>query len=89
MLLRIYISIISGVPLTPSVIYVFEYAVSTSNTLAINGITATEEIYYLKEKATRRSALQARTGVIVKYGPITVGNTRLRVSNDEYNRLAA
>jgi hypothetical protein len=68
---------------------VFDHAVTASNTLALNGITATQELHRLKEKATRRSALKTQTSVIAKYGPISVGDARLRVLNDEYNRQAA
>lgn len=88
-ILRIHISITSGVPLTPSVIHVFDHAVTASNTLALNGITATQELHRLKEKATRQSALKTQTSVIAKYGPISVGDTRLRVLNNEHNQQAA
>lgn len=76
-MLRMHTSITSGVPLTPSVMRVFDHAVKAGNTLALNGITATEEMHRLKKKASRRTVLQARTGVIAKYGPITVGDARL------------
>ncbi|KJZ70765.1 hypothetical protein HIM_09849 [Hirsutella minnesotensis 3608] len=87
--LRIASSITSGVPLTPSLARVFDKACKAGNTLAINGITSTAEMQRLKEKQLRRSALESRTQIIGKYGPLTVHDARIRASRDEFNRRAA
>ncbi|GKU08467.1 unnamed protein product [Fusarium langsethiae] len=86
--LRIAASIESGIPLTPSVLHVFNKMQKSSETLAINGITATEEMHRLKEKTIQRTNLQQET-LICKYGPIRVGDARIRAERDQYHRKEA
>jgi hypothetical protein len=54
--LRIKYLITSGTPLTPLVSHVNEKLHKAYTTLAVNGITATQEMRRLKEKNLRRSA---------------------------------
>ncbi|KAG7402744.1 hypothetical protein Forpe1208_v017043 [Fusarium oxysporum f. sp. rapae] len=86
--LRIESSISSGVPLTPSVLHVNEKVRKAHTTLALNGITATQEMRRLKEKSLRRSERDEGTIIIANYGPITVYDARLRVAKDQHNRRA-
>ncbi|KEY72792.1 hypothetical protein S7711_10316 [Stachybotrys chartarum IBT 7711] len=86
---RIESSVISKVPLTPSVTHVFTKAHKAGRALALNGILATREMRLIKRKALERTNRQAETGLIAKYGPITMGDARLRVARDEHNRRAA
>ncbi|KAI8401555.1 hypothetical protein FOFC_18424 [Fusarium oxysporum] len=86
--LRIECSISSGVPLTPSVLHVNEKVRKAHTTLALNGITATQEMRRLKEKSLRRSERDEGTIIIANYGPITVYDARLRVAKDQHNRRA-
>ncbi|KAH8653032.1 hypothetical protein BGZ61DRAFT_374219, partial [Ilyonectria robusta] len=85
--LRLHTSITSGMPLTPSVIRVFDHATNASNILMV--IEAIQQIHRLKESSVRWSTVQARTEIIAKYGPIRVEDIRLRVAKDDHNRLAA
>ncbi|KAJ6438592.1 3-hydroxybutyryl-CoA dehydrogenase [Purpureocillium lavendulum] len=87
--LRIQVSLVSEVPITPSVSHVQEKARKAAHTLALNGVTATAEMKALKDKQVRRSTLLEKTSVVGKYGPLSVHDARLRVAQDEYNRLAA
>ena len=87
--LRLEVSILSEVPLTPSVSHVHLKARKAANTLALNGITATDEMRRVKEKQLSRAALKEKTRVIGKYGPLSVYDARVRVARDEYNRLGA
>ncbi|KAM4060707.1 hypothetical protein HRG_001747 [Hirsutella rhossiliensis] len=87
--LRQEASVISSVPLTPSVTRVHKKACRAGNTLALNGITATAEMKLIKDKQLRRSALKEGTQTIGKYRPLTVDNARIRVAKDEYYRRAA
>ncbi|KAG6018391.1 hypothetical protein E4U40_000410, partial [Claviceps sp. LM458 group G5] len=66
---RIESSILSQVPLTPSVIRTFSKARKASHSLALNGITATREMRLIKEKALARTNRHARNAVIGKLGP--------------------
>ncbi|KAG7408077.1 hypothetical protein Forpi1262_v018048 [Fusarium oxysporum f. sp. raphani] len=86
--LRIECSVASGTPLTPSVSHINEKVRKAHSTLALNGITATQEMRLLKEKNLRRSARDQGTTIIANYGPITVYDARLRVAKDQHNRLA-
>ncbi|EGU73157.1 hypothetical protein FOXB_16332 [Fusarium oxysporum f. sp. conglutinans Fo5176] len=86
--LRIECSITSGTPLTPSVSHVNEKLRKAHTTLAVNGITATQEMRRLKEKNLRRSARDQGTTILANYGPITIYDARLRVAKDQHNRLA-
>jgi hypothetical protein len=86
---RVDSSIYSRVPLTPSVARVLSKAYKADHTLALNGITATKELRQLKEKALSRTQRLTNTTVIARYGPITAGDARLRVAQDQYNRRAA
>jgi hypothetical protein len=86
--LRIECSITSGTPLTPSVSHVNEKLQKAHTTLAVNGITATQEMRRLKEKNLRRSARDQGTTILANYGPITIYDARLRVAKDQHNRLA-
>ncbi|KAM4058298.1 hypothetical protein HRG_006688 [Hirsutella rhossiliensis] len=67
----------------------FDQARKAANTLALNGITATDEMRRVKEKQLSRAALKEKTRVIGKYGPLSVYDARVRVARDEYNRLGA
>ncbi|XP_044718012.1 DDE superfamily endonuclease domain-containing protein [Hirsutella rhossiliensis] len=87
--LRIDLSIASGTPITPSVAHVQGKVRKAAHTLALNGITATDEMRRLKENQLRRSKLAEGTSIVGKFGPLTVHDSRLRVAKDEYNRLAA
>ncbi|RYC79285.1 hypothetical protein BFJ63_vAg17832 [Fusarium oxysporum f. sp. narcissi] len=87
--LRIDCSIDSGLPLTPSVAHVNEKLRKAHTTLALNGITATNEMKRLKEKNLRRCIRKEGTSVIANYGPIRISDARLRVAKDEHNRRAA
>ncbi|EXU94963.1 hypothetical protein X797_011954 [Metarhizium robertsii] len=87
--LRLEVSILSHVPLTPSVTHVHEKARKAGHTLALTGVTATAEMKALKENQLQRSTLLDRTSVIGRYRPLTVGDARIRVAKDEYNRVAA
>ncbi|KFA79431.1 hypothetical protein S40288_10427 [Stachybotrys chartarum IBT 40288] len=82
-------SMISKVPLTPSVTHIFTKAHKARRALALNSILATREMQLIKRKALERTNRQAKTGLIAKYGPITMGDARLRVARDEYNCRAA
>lgn len=75
--------------MTPSVTRVFDLATNASNILSYNGIAASEEMHRLKAKAVRRTKLHTQTGIVAKYGPISVQDARLRVAKDDHNRLAA
>ncbi|KAG7000270.1 hypothetical protein FocnCong_v012429 [Fusarium oxysporum f. sp. conglutinans] len=86
--LRIECSITSGTPLTPSVSHVNEKLRKAHTTLAVTGITATQEMRRLKEKNLRRSAWDQGTTILANYGPITIYDARLRVAKDQHNRLA-
>ncbi|KAF4447314.1 hypothetical protein F53441_9138 [Fusarium austroafricanum] len=86
--LRIECSIASGTPLTPSVSHVNEKVRKAHTTLAVNGITATQEMRRLKEKNLKRSARDQGTTILANYGPITIYDARLRVAKDQHNRLA-
>ncbi|KAK2923399.1 hypothetical protein FoTM2_016923 [Fusarium oxysporum f. sp. vasinfectum] len=86
--LRVECSVASGTPLTPSVSHINEKVRKAHSTLALNGITATQEMRLLKEKNLRRSAQDQGTTIIANYGPITVYDARLRVAKDQHNRLA-
>jgi hypothetical protein len=86
--LRIECSITSGTPLTPSVSHVNEKLRKAHTTLAVNGITATQEMRRLKEKNLRRSARDQGTTILANYGPITIYDARFRVAKDQHNRLA-
>ncbi|KJZ70343.1 hypothetical protein HIM_10272 [Hirsutella minnesotensis 3608] len=87
--LRMEASMISYLPMTPTVSRVHEKACKAANTLAINGITAIAEMRRLEEKQLKRAARQERTQIVGKYGPLSVGDARLRVARDEYRRRAA
>ncbi|XP_044720077.1 DDE superfamily endonuclease domain-containing protein [Hirsutella rhossiliensis] len=87
--LRLATSVDSHMPLTPSVTYVYEKARKADKTLALNGITATAEMTKIKEKQAKRSSLQQQTTIVARYGPLSVGDARIRVARDEYNRQAA
>ncbi|KAI8685333.1 hypothetical protein NCS55_00204600 [Fusarium keratoplasticum] len=76
----------SGVALTPSVAHVNEKVRKASTTLAINGITATQEMRRLKEKNLSRRARDQGTSIVANYGPIRMSDARLRVAKDDYNR---
>ncbi|KAM4058333.1 DDE superfamily endonuclease [Hirsutella rhossiliensis] len=43
----------------------------------------------IKEKQAKRSSLQQQTTIVARYGPLSVGDARIRVARDEYNRQAA
>jgi hypothetical protein len=86
--LRIECSVASGTPLTPSVSHVNEKLRKAHTTLAINGITAAQEMRRLKEKNLKRSARDQGTVILANYGPITVYDARLRVAKDLHNRRA-
>jgi hypothetical protein len=86
--LRIECSISSGMPLTPSVLHVHNKVRKAHTTLALNGITATQEMHRLKEKSLRRQEREDGTLVIANYGPITVYDARLRVAKDQHHRRA-
>ncbi|GKU08895.1 unnamed protein product, partial [Fusarium langsethiae] len=66
--LRIECSISSGMPLTPSVLHVHNKVRKAHTTLALNGITATQEMHRLKEKSLRRQEREDGTLVIANYG---------------------
>ncbi|KAF4420000.1 hypothetical protein F53441_14406 [Fusarium austroafricanum] len=87
--LRIECSVASGTPVTPSVSHINEKLRKAHLSLALNGITATQEMRRLKEKNLRRSARDQGTTIIANYGPITVYDARLRVAKDVHNRLAS
>jgi hypothetical protein len=53
--LRIEVSVASGTPLTPTVAHVNEKLRKAHTNLALNGITATQEMRRLKEKSLKRS----------------------------------
>ena len=78
----------SGTPLTPSVSHVNEKLRKAHTTLAINGITAAQEMRRLKEKNLKRSARDQGTVILTNYGPITVYDARLRVAKGLHNRRA-
>ncbi|KFA80100.1 hypothetical protein S40288_10390, partial [Stachybotrys chartarum IBT 40288] len=82
-------SVISKVPLTPSITYIFTKAHKAGRALALNGILATRKIQLIKQKALEHTNHQAKTGLIAKYGPITMGDARLRIAQDEHNHQAA
>jgi hypothetical protein len=86
--LRIECSVASGTPLTPSVSHVNEKLRKAHTTLAINGITAAQEMRRLKEKNLKRSARDQGTVILTNYGPITVYDARLRVAKGLHNRRA-
>ncbi|KAI8401732.1 hypothetical protein FOFC_18601 [Fusarium oxysporum] len=86
--LRIECSVASGTPLTPSVSHVNEKLRKAHTTLAINGITAAQEMRCLKEKNLKRSARDQGTVILANYGPITVYDARLRVAKGLHNRRA-
>lgn len=86
--LRIKYLITSGTPLTPSVSHVNEKLQKAYTTLAVNGITATQEMRRLKEKNLRRSAQDQGTTILANYRLITIYDARLRVAKDQHNRLA-
>ncbi|KAI8401813.1 hypothetical protein FOFC_18682 [Fusarium oxysporum] len=86
--LRIECSVASGTPLTPSVSHVNEKLRKAHTTLAINSITAAQEMRRLKEKNLKRSARDQGTVILANYGPITVYDARLRVAKDLHNRRA-
>ncbi|KAJ6436476.1 pol-like protein [Purpureocillium lavendulum] len=87
--LRIQVSLLSEVPITPSVSHVHEKARKAAHTLALNGVTATAEMKVLKDKQVRRSALLEKASIVGKFGPLSINDARLRAAQDEYNRLAA
>ncbi|KAI8648854.1 hypothetical protein NCS56_01501400 [Fusarium sp. Ph1] len=76
----------SGAALTSSVAHVNEKARKASTTLAINGITATQEMRRLKEKNLSRRARDEGTSIVANYGPIRVCDARLHVAKDDHNR---
>ncbi|KAG6232621.1 hypothetical protein E4U26_004616 [Claviceps purpurea] len=82
-------SILSQVPLTPSVIRIFSKARKTGHSLALNGITATREMRLIEEKALARTNRHAQTAVIGKLGPLSTRDARLRVAKYQYSRRAA
>ncbi|CCE29712.1 uncharacterized protein CPUR_03559 [Claviceps purpurea 20.1] len=82
-------SILSKVPLTPSVIRIFSKARKTGHSLALNGITATREMRLIEEKALARTNRHAQTAVIGKLGPLSMRDARLRVAKYQYSRRAA
>ncbi|KAG6176903.1 hypothetical protein E4U10_000380, partial [Claviceps purpurea] len=82
-------SVLSQVPLTPSVYRTFSKARKAGYSLALNGITATREMRVVKDKALARTNRRTQNGIISKFGPISVGDARLRVAKDNYGRLAA
>jgi hypothetical protein len=86
--LRIEVSVASGTPLTPTVAHVNEKLRKAHTTLALNGITATQEMRRLKEKNLRRSNRDQGTTILANHGPITVYDARLRVAKDLHNRRA-
>ncbi|EGU83433.1 hypothetical protein FOXB_06055, partial [Fusarium oxysporum f. sp. conglutinans Fo5176] len=86
--LRIECSVASGTPLTPSVSHVNEKMREANTTLAINGITAAQEMRRLKEKNLKRSARDQGIVILANYGPITVYDAGLRVAKDLHNRRA-
>lgn len=86
--LRIAVSVASGTPLTPTVAHVNEKLRKVHTTLALNGITATQEMRRLKEKSLKRSNRDQGTTTLANYGPITVYDARLRVAKDLHNRRA-
>ncbi|KAH7471202.1 hypothetical protein FOMA001_g13664 [Fusarium oxysporum f. sp. matthiolae] len=86
--LRIEVSVASGTPLTPTVAHVNEKLRKAHTTLALNGITATQEMRRLKEKSLKRSNRGQGTTILANYGPITVYDARLRVAKDLHNRRA-
>ncbi|RKK62639.1 hypothetical protein BFJ69_g17000 [Fusarium oxysporum] len=86
--LRIEVSVASGTPLTPTVAHVNEKLRKAHTTLALNGITATQEMRRLKEKSLERSNRDQGTTILANYGPITVYDARLRVAKDLHNRRA-
>ncbi|KAM4067798.1 DDE superfamily endonuclease [Hirsutella rhossiliensis] len=75
-------------PLYDSEVSRLQGAESRQN-LALNGITATAEMTKIKEKQAKRSSLQQQTTIVARYGPLSVGDARIRVARDEYNRQAA
>ncbi|KAJ3456840.1 hypothetical protein MRS44_016863 [Fusarium solani] len=87
--MRLEVSITSNVAITPSVSHVYNKLQKAHVTLSLNGIAATRELQRFKDKALRRLTLSEGTSLIYKYGPIRVGDARLRVARDEYNRRAA
>ncbi|KAJ0132654.1 Calpain-type cysteine protease ADL1 [Fusarium oxysporum f. sp. albedinis] len=88
MALRIKYLITSGTPPTPSVSHINKKLQKAYITLAVNGITATQEIRRLKEKNLRRSTQDQRTTILANYRLITIYDARLRVTKDQHNRLA-
>ncbi|KAM4067887.1 DDE superfamily endonuclease [Hirsutella rhossiliensis] len=64
--LRIDLSIASGTPITPSVAHVQGKVRKAAHTLALNGITATDEMRRLKENQLRRSKLAEGTSIAAK-----------------------
>lgn len=87
--MRLEVSITSNVAITPSVSHVYDKLQKAHVTLSLNGIAATRELQRFKDKALRRLTLSEGTSLVCKYGPIRVGDARLRVARDEYNRRAA
>ncbi|XP_044718826.1 DDE superfamily endonuclease domain-containing protein [Hirsutella rhossiliensis] len=69
--------------------YVQLQGAESRQNLALNGITATAEMTKIKEKQAKRSSLQQQTTIVARYGPLSVGDARIRVARDEYNRQAA
>ncbi|KAM6513875.1 hypothetical protein FALCPG4_015076 [Fusarium falciforme] len=84
--LRIDASIMSGVALTLSVAHINEKVRKASTTLAINGITVTQEMLRLKEKNLSRRAHDEWTSIVANYGPTRASDARLRVAKDYHNR---
>jgi hypothetical protein len=87
--LRLEVSINSNVPITPSVRHVHQKARKASEALELNGITASNELRAVHEKALNRRRYEAHTSVIARYGPIRAGDARLRAAKDDANREAA
>ncbi|KAG5924683.1 hypothetical protein E4U61_007358 [Claviceps capensis] len=86
---RIESSVLSQVPLTPSVLRTFSKVRKAGHSLALNDITATREMRLIKEKALARTSRHVQTAVIGKLGPLSMRDARLRVAKDQYSRRAA
>ena len=85
--MRIETSIASSQPITLIVAYVITKRDKAWNILALNSVKVTKELHRLKQKILEKSERRSKNSIVMKYGPITAGEGRLRAAADDNLRL--
>lgn len=85
---RITASISTGRPPSPTLEHVMRKRDKARNALALIAVREAQALKHAKVKHMERLARKDSNKLVVRYGPVVVGDARLRAATDEFMRVA-